>query len=101
MSELDVVFTVSVAPASVVLTSWLPALTVRMHSEALAQSIELNELPGAIGLACQLAPPSVERSSVPGPIAYALAASTKCSAVTREPGGSDTGLHDTPPSGVA
>jgi hypothetical protein len=69
MSELEVVLTVSVAPPSVVITSWLPAVTVRRHSLAVAQSIELNELPTPIGRVAQVLPPSVDFSSVPGPIA--------------------------------
>ncbi len=90
----------SVAPPSVVFTSWLPAVTVRMHSVALAQSIELKVLPAAIFCASHISPPLVERSSVFGPIAYASLASTKCTAVTFEPAGSAIGVHDTPPSGV-
>ena len=69
MSELEVVLTASVAPPSVVSTSWLPAVTVMTQVVADEQSIEPNEVPLPTGCAVQLSPPSVELSSVSGPIA--------------------------------
>jgi hypothetical protein len=72
-----------------------------MHAVVLVQSIELKEWPAAIGRGSHVVPPSLVRSSVFGPIAYASFASTQCSDVTLAPAGSVTCVQETPPSGVA
>ena len=69
MNELDVVLTVSVSPPSAVSTSLLPPLTASRQVVGFEQSIELNELPPAIGSDFHVSPPLLVLISVSGPIA--------------------------------
>src|SRR5260370_25711902 len=98
--ELEAVIGVTVAPASVVRRSLSPVATVSRQEDGSLHRIEVRALLAPAAIVFQLFPPSVLRSSVLGPVAYACVGSRKYRRVTVPDSTLATGFQDTPPSVV-